>query len=108
MTVYKYLDLSTAHITQEEMEALSVGQDGDSGGLPRHIPHKYGTWMQVPWPFGQLPPTGFLGPDPEDGARAEEYPNVQRCIELARERECFWINFDQDADREEGLPTFDW
>ena len=102
MSVYKYLDLSTAHVTELEMGALnSRPETGVSNGLPRHIPHEYGAWMHVP---EEDPMSG----DEDEEARTEAYPSIQRCIEFARDHDCFWINFDQDAEIDPALPTHDW
>lgn len=105
MPINRYLDLSTGHITQEEMEAMleaahrRVGSESDDSILPTLILHDYGAWVHVPDP--DLEPEG-------ETSRAERFPNLQAVIELARANECAWINLDSDAKTEDSLPTFEW
>lgn len=107
MSVYTYLDATTAHLTKDEMDVLSAVEDSSEEKptrsiLPRVIRHTYGAWVNVP--------TDIDGEADRrrEADRAELYPNLQRVIEHARTNGCFWINFDQSADRIEGLPVFDW
>lgn len=95
MPVYKYLDLSTAHVTEEESVAIDQNFPALEDQGPRVIRHDYGWWVNAP-----------LGIDLT--TFAEHYPNVLACINRARELDCYWINFDQDADTEPGLPVFEW
>lgn len=95
MPVFKYLDLSTAHVTEPEMEAINERLAAIDEATPRVIPHDYGAWVNV-----------MEGED--EPALIERYPNLAACLDKARERDCKWINFDQDADTHDGLPTFDW
>jgi hypothetical protein len=93
--IYHYLDLSTAHLTEAECEALTYSR---SQAAPRCIDHEYGYWVHVP-----------AAEDDEAGEeRAVEYPNLQAVIEYARRHQCNWINFDVDAAIVATLSTFDW
>lgn len=98
MTVYSYLDLSTAHLTEGEMDAVAHNlPDRDDTG-PRIIRHEYGAWVNVP--------SGW--DDAEKAELARLYPNLAACIEHARSLGCLWINFDQDGDTIADLPAFEW
>jgi hypothetical protein len=102
MPVYKYLDLSTAHVTEAEMDAINARFGDVDDETPRVIPHDYGAWVNVP-------EQQIVDEDSEFyAALAERYPNVAACLERARALECLWINFDQDASTHDGLPTYDW
>ena len=103
MPVFHYLDLSTAHLTEAEMHAVTarlVELDNES---PRVIVHDYGAWVNV-WEAAHL-----ASEHAESTAEiATRYPNLSACLEVARYLDCNWINFDRDADTHEGLPTYDW
>jgi hypothetical protein len=95
MPVFKYLDLSTSHLTQAEMESIATN------GSCRAIPHEYGAWVSVATDkeslqedLKELPLNGFS--------------NLAACLRFAAAKRCAWINFDQDADREAGLKEFNW
>ena len=99
LPIFFYLDISNAHLSEEEEAILHSGVEagkGDDELLPRHIPHKYGAWMNVPEES-----------DDENGAvRSQFYPNIQAVIEFARLHGCSWVNFDVDASSIAELPTF--
>lgn len=98
MTVLKYLDASTAHLTREESAALGDNFGDIEQGTPRVIAHDYGWWLNVPEP-------GLY--DPAAAVR-KHYPNLSGVIDHARAHDCAWINFDQDADTIGDLPTHEW
>jgi hypothetical protein len=102
MPVYKYLDLSTGHLTRNEgVELSSAYPYGDLDHSPRVIVHDYGAWVNVPDLDGSW--------DAEDQeALRSSRPNLADVIDHARELGCTWINFDRDAEPEEGLPVHDW
>lgn len=98
--VMRFLDLSTSHLTAREWHETITENftDLDDSG-PRVIRHSYGAWVNVL--------------DPAEHEEMHEqivahYPNVAACLARARSYGCSWINFDQDAGHEPGLPTFDW
>jgi hypothetical protein len=102
MSVHRYLDLSTSHLTEAEMVELSSAYSfGDLDSSPRVIPHEYGAWVNVP----------AIDEDTDlkaHAALAVDRPNLAACIAKARELECNWINFDADAEKDAALPTFEW
>jgi hypothetical protein len=97
--VAKYLDISTAHLTAAEMEAVNARFADVDEATPRVIPHDYGAWVNVP--------DLAFRPDADD-AIVEHYPAVAACLKRARELDCTWINFDQDAGQDDVLPTHEW
>jgi hypothetical protein len=102
MPVYRYLDLSTSHLSEREMqELLSPWALGDLDHSPRVIGHDYGSWVNVPALDGSWS-------EKDTAALERTRPNLAVCIARARALDCTWINFDADADAEPGLPTFDW
>jgi hypothetical protein len=46
LPIYRYLDLSTAHVTENECTALTSSSRSEA--LPRCIEHEYGVWVHVP------------------------------------------------------------
>ena len=102
MPVYQYLDLSTAHVTHDEWQAITDGLIDLEDG-PRVIKHDYGAWVNVP----DVDPAGPLSADDQLDL-AVQYPNLDRCLTRAREQGCNWMNFDQDAAEEPDLPRFEW
>jgi hypothetical protein len=99
MPVYRYLDLSTAHLTEPEMEAVNARFADVDESTPRVIPHEYGAWVNVPDLRSM--------PDGDDAIVAN-YPNVAAVIKRARALDCEWVNFDQDASHDDVLPTYEW
>jgi hypothetical protein len=100
MPVYRYLDLSTAHLTEAE-DAELRSRLADLEHSPRVIVHDYGYWINVPDLDGSW--------DAEDTvALHKALPNLASCIDRARSYGCTWINFDRDAGQDATLPTFDW
>jgi hypothetical protein len=110
MPVCHYLDLSTAHLTQPEADELcGLGPTGqyvmdDLEHSPRVVAHEYGAWVNVPTLLGQ----GGSWSEEDTEALESSRPNLAACITRARALDCTWINFDQDAERDPELPTFDW
>jgi hypothetical protein len=49
-----------------------------------------------------------VGTTYDEDTFAANYPNVAACINRARELDCNWINFDQDAGNDGALPTYEW
>jgi hypothetical protein len=100
MPVYRYLDISTACLTEREMNAVNDRLSELEHESPRVIVHEYGAWVNVP-------PQEWRS---ADSARelSEKYPNLASCIARAREFDCLWINFDRDANPDDALPTHEW
>jgi hypothetical protein len=102
--IKRMLDLSTSHMTKDDAELMSDRHGHDCGSLPRIVQHAHGFIV-------------FVCSDTESRWRAlvsmEEggFSNALRAIyqdAAALGSDLMLINFDQDADVLEGLPTFDW
>jgi hypothetical protein len=93
--IYKYLDLTTAHLPEEEMQQIATAP-------PRVIPHEYGAWVNVQHDDTDEVDEQFT----EDGT----FPVLAAIVKYARELDddINWINFDRDGEPIDGLPTFDW
>jgi hypothetical protein len=93
------LDLSTAHLPEPERAQLQ----GDPGRFwpVRVVDHGYGWFVHV---AADDPELGGAALDDLEQAGLASLALVMR---YAQERNCSWINFDQDALTVEGLPTFD-
>jgi hypothetical protein len=98
MTIRKFLDLSTCHLTAGDAMRLP---ELEVYGL-RIQPHDYGWFVSVPQ-------------DPEERAIAIKTATATglsdafvTCIAYAAARDCWWINFDSDGDTDSALPVFDW
>lgn len=95
--VAKYLDITTAHLTAAEMEAVTDRFADVDDDTPRVIPHDYGAWVNVQREAMY-----------DEGEFAELYPNVAACLTRAHELDCNWINFDRDAGQDDVLPIYEW
>jgi hypothetical protein len=101
MPVCHYLDLTTAHVTEREWEAIAANWPALDDSGPRVIKHDYGAWVNVR-DFDED------GDQHDEAILREHYPNFMRCHDRARELDCAWINFDQDAPHEPDLPIHEW
>jgi len=81
--IKRMLDLSTSHMTKGDAELMSDRHGHYCGSLPRIVQHAH---------------EGF----------SVDLRAIYRAAALQGDREVRLINFDQDADVLEGLPTFDW
>jgi hypothetical protein len=94
--VRKFLDLSTAHLAQEDkriLERASVPGECNTFGPPS-AKHTYGWWM--------------FAPEELDGYReAELSNNLRRICTYARTCGCDYILFDSDAEINKNLPVFE-
>jgi len=95
--VRKFLDLSTAHLTPRDADYLEgaaaewevIARGGGSASIT----------------CGRLPFGFFVHASDEP---CEDVPdNIRRVMARARELDCDYILFDQDAEPCEGLPLFD-
>jgi hypothetical protein len=96
MGVYQYLDLSTKHLPEYEMQQLSeradrVDGDVNDGIIADNFP--YGTWVHVSYER------------PSDLAGFVELPKV---LAYARKTGAAWVRFDRDGDVHDDLPTWEW
>lgn len=108
--VRKYLDVSTSHITDADRIFLE-GKLGDHIELPacgygfRAISHEYGWFVSVPKLEDlELSSENFRAAVVKVGL-SEAFADL---IIHAETLGCLWINLDQAADTEDGLPTFEW
>lgn len=106
MPVYRYLDLSTGHLIEKEANELVGGHCApfaftDLKHPPRVVAHDYGAWVNVPT-------LGGAWSEEDVSAFEKSRPGFAACFARARELGCNWINFDQDADQDDVLPTYEW
>lgn len=100
MSINKFLDLSTAYITEEDSHKLHEKRIS----LPHVITHKYGYFVHVTLDKAEAANTVLqLTKDGFSKAFIDLY-------QYAVENECWWINFDMIAEQEEDgrFPVFDW
>lgn len=98
MPVCKYLDLSTGHLPARDREKL------DDGPCPAIVvPHPYGWWIHVPSDDDELDDLVNRNTGSPEQVMSDDFIAL---LMHARECECDWINLDQDADQEVGLPWF--
>ncbi len=95
MPVLKHLDVSSATVTEEDFAAAQAGFPG-LDGAPRTVPHDFGVWLQAA--------------DPEQLTQEfmSSHPSAAAVISYAFAHGCAWINLDQDAPPEPGLPHYGW
>jgi len=92
--IYKYLDLSTAYITQQQSEDftdfLSVTESGDND------------FNFTVYPYEE----GFFVPVPSKEAAAPD--NLKKIFAYARAHKCVLVRFDRDGDEDANFKRFDW
>lgn len=88
--IQTYLELSTGHVTEDEMEAIDhcVGD-----ALPIVATDRYGAFLYVP---------------DDDGEEIVPYPALRAVVELARSLGVRLIRLDADGPEFPGLKTYDW
>jgi hypothetical protein len=106
MPVFKYLDVSTGHLSdweQENLPSIETSKAYEDAFSIRVIPHEFGWWVNVPSTEEEL----------EEAIKSlltggGRFGNVALMLKYAFKKECFWINFDSDAiyDVEPGQETY--
>ncbi len=91
--VYRYLDCSTTHITEETMRLLDRGQE--SGLRIAVAPYEYGVFVTVP-------------DDAESQQEGDMPKDLVEVLKFARQRGCYVVRFDSDGCDYDELPRFEW
>lgn len=93
LPIYKYLDISTAHISEKTNDILS--KNVNNGSYPLIIlDTEYGYFINVPYNLDEL---------------ERELPNdVISCLGFAQKHDCRWLMLDCDAEVIDELETYDW
>lgn len=96
--IARYLDLSTAHLTQREAD--SAGAAFATAG-PRVIPHEYGMWVHVQHDDIEEHDAVVL---------AAGFPNLLAVLQFARASavDVNWVNLDRDSEVLTDVPVFSW
>lgn len=94
MTMMKMLQISTAHVTEETMNAIRADTDPL---IPSGSVGLYGAVIWVP-------------PDvAEDAVGYDEWPkDLVACLDYARSQGADYLMLDSYANSVEALPIFDW
>ena len=97
--VRKFLDISTAHVTESTATMLDDCLQQFLGTAP-FISYLIGdTGWLVYAPAEDSPTTDAI---------AEFHPDLLACIDYARQHDCDYILFDQDGTVIDDLPAYDW
>lgn len=95
MSVGRYLDASTAHLTAAEGHRLPDG--GDHADVEAH---EYGWWVWVPTTVDQ--------DDQHEQAFRAAFPCLAVLMDRARAHGCAYLRLDAGGATLDGLPTFQW
>jgi hypothetical protein len=87
--IYSFLDISTAHITEEDNKQLDI--HALKGELPVYALNEYGWFVWAETEFG------------DDMSSA-----IKDVLEIARAHECAYVRFDRDGREYDELPKFEW
>lgn len=105
MPVYKYLDLSIAHITRLDAEKLENVFSGN-GLLPLiYRKDDYGWWIHVPVGCERRETIGEIQEALTEHGFSLALISI---LNHAAELNCYWINLDQGGEVEPGLQTYEW
>lgn len=108
MPTEKYLDLSTAHLTEQDNAILTAIADGGADvAVVRFARHEYGYILFIPLVDSEELPERRR----DEAMKAKMLGMSTEFVELiqyARGKECRIVNIDRDADAEGDLPTFEW
>lgn len=96
MSVHEYMDLSTGHVTQKDMELL----DGDTCVIA--YPYKEGAFVIVP------PDLNTELQHRQDIVDAGFSVAFLEMLQYAFDAGVLIVRLDADGDQDESLPTFDW
>lgn len=93
LPIYKYLDISTAHITKKTDEYLQK-QIGNYNSPLIVYEKEYGYFICVPWELDDI----------------EMYipSDLASCLGFARKHNCQWLILDCDAEVIDKLETYEW
>lgn len=93
-TVRSYLELSTAHLTEQTAQRIEDSVE-QMLGLPfiTYAKGEYGWWVHVP------------ATDPELHMGMTD---LLAALQYARSKDCAWIMFDRDVETIEDLPSYEW
>jgi len=92
--LFRLLDLSTAHLPQEQMQRII---EADTVVIERE--------------YGALVWVAHSDPAEQDAALIESgFPDLVTVLRYAREigEDVYWVQFDRDAEPNPNLPTWDW
>ena len=97
--VRKFLDISTAHITENT-----------AGMLDDSVHQFLGTAPFIAYPLGDAGWLVYVPSEdsPNTNTLAEFHPDLLACMEYARQHNCDYIMFDQDGTVIDDLPAYDW
>lgn len=90
--IYKVLEISTAHVTEETINALEREPDTNELGLCVHDKSGYGCYILIPQDYKEL----NLPKDLID------------CFEHAKFYDCAWLCLDCDGEIIDALPQYEW
>ena len=106
MSVCKFLDASTHHVTEADAQILRDAEHSDQpirapdGGFQVVDPYQYGWWVHV---------------QPDDATEQTEVMQgigfskaFVKLIDYARGLDCQWVRLDQDGYEIDDLERFDW
>ena len=93
LPIYKYLDISTAHITEKTDEFLRKQSEDEYGEL---IVYKkeHGYFICVPYDLDEI--------------EMHIPSDLVKCLVLAEKHRCNWLVLDGDAEVIDELETYDW
>ena len=94
LPIYKYLDLSIAHITKETDDYLRIQAEQDEAYKAIVYTKDCGYFVCVP-----------------ELDEIDEYDmpdDLKACLKFAAEHDCYWLVLDADADTINELETYEW
>lgn len=108
MPTEKYIDLSTAHITEQDNAILTkIADGGADSAVVRFARHEYGYILFIPLVDSREMPERRR--DEETKAKmlglSTAYVGL---IQHARNKKCQIVNIDRDGEAKGNLPTFEW